>query len=205
MSAVQDRARRFSMGGAVLAALAASSCCLGPLLLAAAGIGASAAGALGAFRPYLLAGTVALLALAFALTYRKPRAIAGDACGCERPRAKRADRFGVWIVTVVVAIVAAAPPLLARLEAERSPVAAGPGLAIAVIGVPGIDCEACAAPIRSVLSNAGGLRGIRLDIAKQTLTVTYEPAAGRLDSYVAAIRRVGYEEAGLATPPEARR
>jgi mercuric ion transport protein len=195
MSGVQDRARRFSIGGALLAALAASSCCLGPLLLAAVGIGsAGAAGALGTLRPYFLAGTSALLAVAFYLTYRGPNTVAGDACGCERPRANRAGRVGVWIAAVAVVLVAAAPPLLAKWANHTHAHAIADGnLAKTTIVVEGVDCEACAAPMRKALAKVGGFRDLELDIPKQSLSVTYEPAPGRLAAYVAAINDLGYD------------
>jgi mercuric ion transport protein len=197
MSAVQDRASRFSIGGALLAALAASSCCLGPLLLVALGVGgAGAAGALGAFRPYLLSATAVLLALAFYLTYRRPRTVTGDACGCEHPRANRAGRITLWLATVVVLLVAAAPPLLARLaDRARAPSSARAdgSVSTATIVVEGIDCEACAAPLRKALTKVGGFHALELDIPKQSITVAYEPAPGRIEAYVVAINALGYE------------
>jgi mercuric ion transport protein len=203
-----ERAKRWSIGGAVLAALAASSCCLGPLLLAALGIGgAGATAALGAYRPYLLLGTAALLGAGFTFTYRKPRVVGGDACGCERPRANRAGRIGLWLATVVVAVVAAAPPLLAKwpdpTRARRGAISDA-NFAKATIAVEGIDCEACAAPMRKALAKVGGLHDLRLDIPQQSITVTYEPAPGRLESYVAAINGLGYE-AKLPNGSEVRR
>lgn len=97
MSTTQpDRAKKLTLGGAILAALAASSCCIGPLVLAALGVGgAGALAALGAYRPYILGVTAVLLAGGFYLTYRKPRAAVaeGDACGCEKPSPK-AGRAG---------------------------------------------------------------------------------------------------------------
>jgi mercuric ion transport protein len=208
VSGIDDRARRVSIGGALLAALAASSCCLGPLLLAALGIGgAGAAGALGAYRPYLLAATGGFLAAGFLFSYRKRRVGTADACGCEQPRASRAGRIGLWVATIVVVLVAAAPPLLARwADARRSPTSTGSeaNLATAVITVPGMDCEACAAPMRTALAKVGGFRGLKLDIAKQAVTVTYQPASDRPAAYVAVIRGLGYE-AALANEVEARR
>jgi copper chaperone CopZ len=62
-----------------------------------------------------------------------------------------------------------------------------------VIDVRGIDCEACAAPLRRALSKEGGLRALVLNIPKQRVVVTYESAPGRLEAYVAAINELGYE------------
>lgn len=208
MTGKDERAKRWSIGGAVLAALAASSCCLGPLLLAALGIGgAGATAALGAYRPYLLAGTAALLGAGFYFTYRKPRGVTGAACGCERPRTNRAGRIGLWIAAVAVVFVAAAPPLLAQWAdrtRSRSGAASTANLTKATIVVEGIDCEACAAPMRKALAKLGGFHDLALDIPKQSIAVTYEPAPGRLEAYVAAINELGYE-AKLPTGSEARR
>jgi mercuric ion transport protein len=186
MSGAEDRARRFSVGGALVAAFAASSCCLGPLLLAALGFGgAGAAGAFGFLRPYLLAGTSALLAAAFYVTYGRPKALAAEACGCVHPRANRAGRFALWTATVLAK--------WSEGTRVRSSGIADRSLSKATLGVEGIDCEACAVPIRQALSKAGGFHEVELDIQRQSVTVTYEPAPGRLAAYVAAINRLGYE------------
>jgi mercuric ion transport protein len=202
MSNAEGRAKRLSIGGALLAALAASSCCVVPLLLAALGVGgAGAVAALGAYRPYLLGATAALLVAGFYFTYRRPRVAEGDSCGCARPRASRAGRLALWIATVVVVLVAASPPLLARwAERQMADAASDPTLAHDTIHVEGIDCEACAAPIRKALAKAGGLRDVRLDVSKQSVLVSYERAPGRLEAYVAAINELGYE-ASLPSRP----
>lgn len=203
VSGTEARAKRWSIASALVAALAASSCCLGPLLLAALGVGgAGVTAALGAYRPYLLAGTVLLLAGGFYFTYRKPRIAGADACGCARPTANRASRIGLWIATIVVVLVAVAPPLLAKWAdstRDRSGANAGANVAKATIVVEGIDCEACAAPMRKALTKVGGFRDLDIDVAKHSISVTYEPAPGRLEAYAAAIDDLGYE-ASLPTP-----
>jgi mercuric ion transport protein len=208
MSAAHDRGRRFSIGGALLAALAASSCCLGPLLLVALGVGGvGVAGTLGAFRPYLLSASAVLLALAFYFTYRMPGTPTGDACGCPRHRASRAGRIALWLATVVVLLVAAAPPLLARwADRTRAPSSARPdgSISTATIVVEGIDCAACAAPMRKALTKVGGFHELELDIPKQSITVAYEPAPGRLEAYVAAINALGYEASLPSRPASGR-
>jgi mercuric ion transport protein len=199
MSDKAEHARAWSIGGALLAAFAASACCLGPLVLAALGIGGVGATAvLGAYRPQLLVGTALLLGVGFYFTYRKPRGASGAVCDCEHPRANRAGRLGLWIATVVVALVAAAPPLLAKWAEHARPkpdatAAANASTATATISVEGIDCEACAVQIRQALAKAGGFHDLQLDIPHQSITVTYEPTPGRLEAYVAAINELGYE------------
>jgi mercuric ion transport protein len=204
----EARATTATLAGAVVAAIAASSCCIGPLVLAALGIGGAGAFAtLGAYRPYFLVVTAVLLAGGFYLTYRKPKVVAGgEACGCEspKPKANRAARLGLWIATALVVVFAAAPPLLAAASHEAVPVAAGQRVEKAVLSVQGLDCEACAAPIRTALTKVGGFHDLGLDLKAQTVAVAYEPAAGRLQAYLAAINGLGYE-ASLPCENAARR
>jgi len=202
MSATQpDRAKKLTLGGAVLAAIAASSCCIGPLILAALGIGGAGAFAvLGAYRPYILGATAVMLAGGFYLTYRKPRAAAeGDACGCEKPNPKagRAGKIGLWFATGLVLVFAAAPNLIACIanRGHDAAVATTPGATVehATIRVEGMDCKACGVHIRGALAKVGGFHNMTLDLEAQKITVGYEPGAGRLQAYVAAINDLGYE------------
>ncbi len=204
MSEAHVRTKRVGLVGAVIAAVAASACCTGPLLVALLGVGgAGAFAALGAYRPYLLALSAALLGGAFYLTHRRPRRAGasagfgpGDACGCELPRRGHAGRIGLWVVTMLVAAFAAAPPVLARIgehHGGRADVTASTALETAIIHVQGIDCEACAAPLRRALTKVGGLRDLALDVPAQNAIVTYEPTPGRLEAYVAAIDDLGYQ------------
>ena len=62
----ESGARKLSLSGAILAALAASSCCLGPLVLAGLGLGgAGVLAALSSHRVPILGVTAALLAAGF--------------------------------------------------------------------------------------------------------------------------------------------
>jgi mercuric ion transport protein len=104
-----------SVGGAVAAAFAASLCCVGPIVLAALGVGG--AGLLvkfEAYRPYLATLTVLLLVAGFYLTYRRPRLAHGTAagtpvCECERSTASRLGRVALWVASVVVVVLLSFP------------------------------------------------------------------------------------------------
>ena len=99
-----------TLTGAVVAALGASACCLGPLVLAIVGIsGAASALALEPYRPHLLVLTAAFLALAFYLIYRRPATPCGPGEACEMPKANRAGKMLLWLVTLVVVLAATFP------------------------------------------------------------------------------------------------
>jgi mercuric ion transport protein len=87
--------------GAALTAVAATLCCVGPAVVAIVGVGgAVAAASLKPYRPLLIVMSMALLGLAFWLTYQ-PRAVRGSGAVVCPTRAGRMSRRIVWIATAV--------------------------------------------------------------------------------------------------------
>ena len=113
------RSRRLSgltVAGAVASGLLASVCCIGPLLLAALGIGgAELLARFESYRPAFTAATFALLGTDFWLAYRKPKVIEGDACGCEYPKANRLGHALLWIAAAVAIVFWSAPYIIERI------------------------------------------------------------------------------------------
>jgi mercuric ion transport protein len=112
MSETQSGRGSLLTGG--LAALLASTCCLGPLVLVSLGFGGAWIGNLTALEPYrpLFIG-VALVALFFAWRriFRPPQACQpGDACAV--PRVQRAYRLIFWIAAALVLVALAFPYVL---------------------------------------------------------------------------------------------
>jgi|SRR5713101_5105633 len=97
--------------GAVFAAVAASACCLGPVVFTAIGSGALAAAStkLAVVRPMFLGLTAVLLGFGFYRTYRAPEAAAACGDGECTPGSNRKGRVVLWIVAVVVVLFAAFP------------------------------------------------------------------------------------------------
>lgn len=104
----QARARWIAAGG-ILGALAASSCCILPLVLFSLGIsGAWIANftALAPYKPYFAAGTIALLGYGYYLVYVKPKQACADG-SCARPLPNRLVKSSLWIATVLVVVAVA--------------------------------------------------------------------------------------------------
>jgi mercuric ion transport protein len=100
----------------VAAGLLASACCLGPLLLGALGLGgAGLLAGLDPYRPLFTVVTFGLLGAGFWLAYRKRTAAEGEACGCERPRARRMGRAVLWLAALVAVGLWGYPFLAGRL------------------------------------------------------------------------------------------
>lgn len=92
--------------GSILGALAASSCCIVPLVLFSAGIGGAWVGnltALAPYKPLFIVLTAGLIGYGFYLVYGRPRRACADGAACARPLPNRAVKLGLWTATVLVA------------------------------------------------------------------------------------------------------
>jgi len=109
-SIARDQARaRWIAAGGILGALAASSCCILPLVLFSLGIsGAWIANftALAPHKPYFAAATIGLLAYGTYLVYVRPKQACADG-SCARPLPNRVVKTSLWIATVLVAFALA--------------------------------------------------------------------------------------------------
>lgn len=107
--------RPWSTGASLLAgaaaALGASACCAGPLLLLVLGVGGawgSQLTALAAYQPYFIAAALAFFGYAFYGLYLKPAQCApGDACAVPPTRTRQRALF--WGVSVVAVALVSLP------------------------------------------------------------------------------------------------
>jgi mercuric ion transport protein len=98
--------------GGVLGAIAASSCCIVPLVLFALGIGGAWIANLTALTPYqpiFIGVTLAFLATGYYLVYRKPAVACGPGEACARPLPRRGVKLALWLATALVMSVIAFP------------------------------------------------------------------------------------------------
>lgn len=95
----------------IVAGIAASTCCLGPLVLLTLGVSGSWIGNLSAFEPYrpiFIAVTLLFLALAFRKLYLVPQSCAVDA-PCASPANLRRQRRLFWLVGIAVLAIMSFP------------------------------------------------------------------------------------------------
>lgn len=100
-----------SLVAGIVAAIGASVCCVGPLVLLMLGIGGAWIGNLTAFEPYrpvFIGLTLLFLGLAFRRLYQVPRSCAPGAA-CADSQVLRRQRMTFWCVTVVLLALLAVP------------------------------------------------------------------------------------------------
>lgn len=106
--------------GGIIAALAASSCCVVPLVLFLLGISGawiSNLTALARFQPFFVAAAVGCLAIGLVRVYRRPKVACAEGSYCARPASSRLAKLGLWVSAVLVT-VAVIFPYLARFLLE---------------------------------------------------------------------------------------
>jgi mercuric ion transport protein len=103
-----------SLIAGALAAIGASVCCVGPLVLLAFGIGGTWIGSLTAMEPYrpiFIGLTLLFLGLTFRKLYLVPQ-VCTPGTPCAETRPLKRQRFAFWIVTVLLLGLLAAPWLI---------------------------------------------------------------------------------------------
>jgi len=95
-----------------VAGVLASACCIGPLVLAAIGLGSIAASVVAAFeplRPVFIAIALAALGFAWWKIYRRPVAACASGIACAAPRTDRIYKTVFWVVAAIVLTLLAFP------------------------------------------------------------------------------------------------
>lgn len=99
-----------SLFASALAAIGASVCCVGPLILLTLGIGGAWVAnltALEPYRPIFIGLTLLFLGLAFYTLYLVPQPASGSSCAVSRPLKRQ--RFFFWLVAVLLLGLLAVP------------------------------------------------------------------------------------------------
>jgi mercuric ion transport protein len=207
MTAKKDNTR-FALAGAVVAAVAASLCCILPVLAVALGLtGFAASQFFERWRPALLGVTFALLAVGFYFAYRPRRQSCEPGSACERTPVGRWNRVILWLATAVVVVLAAFPYYsgwVAQAVAstkQSAQVASQPGEAHAVLKIEGMDCGACATLIEKNLARIPGVRAVQVSFERKQANVEYDPKVVQPSRFVKAVEQAGYKVAGM---PEVR-
>jgi len=184
--------------GAMVAAVAASICCVGPLLLLGFGIGGAWVGNLTAFepfRPWLMGITLVLLGYAFYNIYSKPKA---EDCEpgsyCANPKSDRINKISLWTVSILVLGLLAVPYLTPVLFAsEPDEVIVNTHTQEVVLDVPGMTCASCPVTIQKSLARVGGVIEARASFEEKKAVVRYDPTKISTKDLIDAVRNAGHE------------
>ncbi len=180
----------WTLTGGLFAGLAASLCCIGPLLSLTLGLGSFAVSAWFAqWRPIFLGVTFVLLGVAWHLTYARPKANCADG-PCARPPGKVA-RISLWLGTFVALTAAIYPSLPVANHQINAAAVAAKGAKLNVL-IPSMDCPPCAKGIEASLSRAPGVKQAAVDYNTKAAVLVYDPSVTSRDQLLALIDATGF-------------
>ena len=100
-----NSALRLTAIGGIFGAIAASSCCIAPLVLFSLGISGAWIGkltALAPYQPYFIVATLACLGYGYWLVYRRKAIICAEGAACARPLPSHIVKAGLVLATILV-------------------------------------------------------------------------------------------------------
>lgn len=181
------RSDRAGIGSALLA----SVCCVGPVALAALGLGGLGLSAfIGQYHWYFIGGAALVLGYAW-YSYLKERRRCGDQ-HCEMVR----GRFTGATLTLASVAVAAFFGLnvysYAGVSAASQAAAERPDLAEVVIPVDGMTCFTCTITVEHSLQALEGVSDAAASVPDRSVKVSYDPDRVTVPRMVAAVNETGY-------------
>lgn len=186
---------------AVVAALAASACCILPLALGGLGLSVVAlAGFFESARPYVLVVTALLIGAGFYYSYFRRRECApGEECELPRPALRRSSRMLLWLGAASVLALAFFPSYASLFAGDEMPPKATLGTVAServVLSVQGMTCEGCAAAVQRALSDVPGVLSASVRYAEGEAVVVVEAGKRPEDRALSeAVEQAGYNAA----------
>jgi len=186
--------------GAIIAAIAASICCVGPLVLLALGVGGAWVGSLTAlepFRPYFMGVTFLFLAYAFYRIYRKPKA---EECApgsyCANPKSDKINKISLWSVTVLILVLFSVPYIAGySTSAQNNDILSATDISRVILDVPGMNCPSCPFTVQKSLKNLEGVFQAEASLEQKKAVVLFDPAKVSVEQMIEAAANAGYPSA----------
>jgi copper chaperone CopZ len=184
-------------GAGVLTAIAASLCCITPVLALIAGSGsiASSFSWLAPARPYMIGIAVAVLGFAW---YQKLKPISVDECGCaveEKPKFIQSKTF-LLIVTLFAALMITFPSYAkvffpknekATIVVEKS------NIQTAELSIKGMSCEACESEVNHEVNKLPGIIQSIVSYEKKNAIIKFDISKTTIKDITDAVNATGYK------------
>lgn len=187
-------------GAGVLTAIAASLCCITPVIALLAGSSSIAANFswIEPARPYLIGLSIAVLALAWYMKLRPVKTEDND-CNCETTKKASFLQSKTFLGLVTVfAILMMTFPLYAKVfypkpKVQTATVAAVDNKQQVKFTIQGITCEGCEEHVNNELSKVKGVLAYKTSYATRSSLVTFDKSKVDEKTIEVAINKTGYK------------
>ncbi|NOZ61892.1 MAG: mercuric transport protein MerTP [Calditrichaeota bacterium] len=187
-------------GAGIVTAIAASACCITPVLAIVAGVGgiASSLSWLEPLRPFFIGITVFVLGFAWYQQLKPKKEIDCDCDDNEKPSFWQSKKF-LTIATVLAILLLAFPyyaPVLIADNTSSAAYATSENFQQVDLNIEGMTCAGCEATINQAVSTVPGVVKVTSDYKTGQAVVKIDSSKASLDSIVAVINRSGYRVVG---------
>lgn len=186
---------RWGLMGAISAAIAASVCCLGPLVLVGLGFSGAWIGNLSAFeryRPIFMLITFGFLGFAFYKVYSKLKTECCETDSyCANPQADKINKMALWGVTILVVGMLISPNAIGAFASKSTTTQTVPTKQV-VLNVEGMTCAACSVTVSKSLKRVDGVQEANVTMTPPEAIVVYDPAKVTIEQLTEATGNVGY-------------
>ena len=179
----------------IFAALAASSCCIPPVIAAIAGVGGASASLswMEPLRPYLIG--LAVVAIGYAW-YTKLKPKKADDCGCSIEKPKWYQTKGFLIGMTLFAAISITLPYYSGIffnEKKQNVVVENTANVQKInVKISGMSCEACQHEINSAVNNLPGIINVSSSYKKGEANVTFDNTKTNISEIERVINSTGY-------------
>ncbi len=186
------------IGAGLLTAIAASLCCITPVLALISGVSgmASSFSWMEPFRPYLVGITVLVLSFAWYQKFKQKKAKIECACEeDEKPSFFQSKKF-LGIVTVFAVLMLAFPYysyiFFPKTESKVIVVESN-NIVQASLDIEGMTCQGCEEEVKNEISQLPGFIEAQVNHETGKATVKFDKSKTTLEQVVSAINKTGYK------------
>lgn len=180
----------------VFTAIAASVCCIVPVVALVAGSGAivSSFSWIAPARPYMIGLTVALLGFAWYQKLKKPQVI--DDCGCDKKPLFFQSRMFLLSVTLFAALVIAFPFYAKAFfpkKEKTSVTVEKSNIQTVELNIKGMGCEACEQEIDHEVNKLPGIVRSTVSYKNKKAVIQFDISKTTLKDITDAVNATGYK------------
>ena len=180
----------------VFTAIAASVCCIVPVVELVAGSGAitSSFSWIAPARPYMIGLTVALLGFAWYQKLKKPQVI--DDCGCDKKPLFFQSRMFLLSVTLFAALVMAFPFYAKAFfpkKEKTSVTVEKSNIQTVELNIKGMGCEACEQEIDHEVNKLPGIVRSTVSYKNKKAVIQFDISKTTLKDITDAVNATGYK------------
>lgn len=187
-----------AIGTGILSAVAASLCCLTPVIALLAGSSSIAANYswIEPARPYLIVLSIAVLGFAW---YQQLKPVKENLCDCQCDTSRNSffQSKTFLVIVTIFSILMMTFPMYSRIFYSKPNVKIAAGIVTqdkkqTTFAIIGMSCQNCEGEINNALSKLQGIIAYSTSYGKAISTVTYDPSKVSDTAIIKVINTTGY-------------